>query len=227
MDNRPSGNIITEIPGFDLLTQEQIRAIRNSSFVVAYRTGEVIFKQDTPINYLMFLESGLIKISRDCRNKRSIITGLVTSGSYVSLISVFGKDIYQFNATVVEQARIVLTEISVIRKIVLENGEFSGFLLSQVSKEGLDLSGKLINQLQKQLPGRVAEMLLFFSEKIFKSDTFHLPLSRRELAEFTGTTKESMIRTLGEFRHDKIIMLDGKKVVIISPEIIQTLNRLG
>ncbi len=70
-------------------------------------------------------------------------------------------------------------------------------------------------------------MLLFFSRKIYNNQTFSLPFSRRELAEFTGTTKESMIRTLAEFRHDKIIRLDGKKVEIISPDIIHTLSRLG
>ena len=70
-------------------------------------------------------------------------------------------------------------------------------------------------------------MLLFFSENIYKSQSFTLPLSRRELAELTGTTKESMIRTLAEFRHDKIIKIDGKEVEIISPNIIRTLSRLG
>jgi len=110
---------------------------------------------------------------------------------------------------------------------MVENGEFASVLLRHASEEGLTITTKLMNQFQKQLPGRVAEMLLFFSEKIYHSTAFLLPLSRRELAEFTGTTKESMIRTLAEFRHDKIIKLDGKKVEITSPDIIHTLNRLG
>jgi CRP-like cAMP-binding protein len=118
-------------------------------------------------------------------------------------------------------AKVVLMDVSVIRKLIRGKWRFCQPIAKQTSQEGLNTITKLMSQFQKQLPGRVAEMLLFFSEKIYNSQTFNLPFSRRELAEFTGTTKESMIRTLSEFRHDKIIKLDGKRVEIISPEIIQ------
>jgi CRP-like cAMP-binding protein len=47
------------------------------------------------------------------------------------------------------------------------------------------------------------------------------------MAHFAGTTKESFIRTIGEFKNDRIINLDDRKVDIISIEIIKTLSRLG
>jgi len=68
---------------------------------------------------------------------------------------------------------------------------------------------------------------LYFSENIYQSETFLFPLTRRELAEFAGTTKESFIRTLTEFKNDKIIDLDGSKVTIRSMKIIKTLSELG
>lgn len=227
MKNKSAGKPVTEIPGFSMLTEEQNRLIQNVSYIVSYGAGELLFRQDTPVSHMMYVQSGLIKIFRESGNDRSIIFDLATSGSFISLLTVFGKELYHYNATAVEHSRVLLTEISVLRKLILENGEFASFLLKQTSQEGLNITTKLMNQFQKQLPGRVAEMLLFFSEKIYNSQKFSLPLSRRELAEFTGTTKESMIRTLAEFRHDKIITLDGKKVEIISPDIIHTLCRLG
>lgn len=227
MKNKSARKPITEIPGFSMLTKEQNQLIQSASYIVSYGAGEVLFRQDTPVSHIMYVQSGLIKIFRESGNDRSIIFDLATSGSFISLLTVFGKDLYQYNANAVEHSRVLLTEISVLRKLILENGEFASLLLKQTSQEGLNIATKLMNQFQKQLPGRVAEMLLFFSENIYRSKKFSLPLSRRELAEFTGTTKESMIRTLAEFRHDKIITLDGKKVEIISPDIIHTLCRLG
>jgi CRP-like cAMP-binding protein len=84
-----------------------------------------------------------------------------------------------------------------------------------------------MNQTHKQLPGRIADVLLYFSEVIYESDTFDFPLTRRELAELAGTTKESFIRTLTEFKNDKIIKLDGSHVEIISNDIVKTLCELG
>ncbi len=227
MKNKITGNPVTEIPAFSLLTEEQNRLIQNVSNIVLYGSGEMLFRQDRPVSHIMYVQSGLIKIFRESGNGRSVITDLATSGSFISLISVFGKELYHYSASAVEESRVLLTEISALRKLILENGEFAGLLLKQTGQECINTTTKLMNQFQKQLPGRVAEMLLFFSERIYGSQEFNLPLSRRELAEFTGTTKESMIRTLAEFRHDKIIKLDGKKVEIISPDIIHTLCRLG
>ncbi len=84
-----------------------------------------------------------------------------------------------------------------------------------------------MNQTQKQLPGKIADVLLYFSKEIYQSNKFTLPLTRRELAQFAGTTKESFIRTLTEFRNDKIIMLNGSEVEIISLDISNTLSEFG
>ncbi|MFO7923098.1 MAG: Crp/Fnr family transcriptional regulator [Bacteroidales bacterium] len=227
MENKSPIKLISELPCFRMLTEEQRQIVQNASYLVSFGAGEVLFRKDTPVSHVMYVQSGLIKIFKQSENGRSVIFDMVTPGSFIALLTVLDKDLYQYNAAVLEDAGIVMTEIRVLRKLILENGEFAGFLLRQTSQEGLNIMSKLMNQFQKQLPGRVAEMLLFFSETIYNSKTFSLPLSRRELAEFIGTTKESMIRTLAEFRHDKIIRLEGKKVEIISPDIIHTLSRLG
>lgn len=89
------------------------------------------------------------------------------------------------------------------------------------------LLDKVINVSQKQVPGRLADVLLFFSTQIYKKDTFTLPVSRMDLAELISSTKESISRTLTEFRNDKIIELEDKEVTIKSLELLQILSRLG
>ena len=86
---------------------------------------------------------------------------------------------------------------------------------------------RLIGQSQKQLPGRIADVILYFSDTIFQKEEFEFPFTRRELAELAGTTKESFIRTLSEFKNDKIISLEGSRVSINSMKIIRTLSELG
>jgi CRP/FNR family transcriptional regulator, polysaccharide utilization system transcription regulator len=225
--NKETGNLNTQLPCFSALTEEQNSRIQNASYSLTYGIGEVLFKQDAPVTHVMYVNSGLIKIYKVSANGRTVIFDLASSGTFITLLTVFGEHLYKCNAAAVEQANVVLMDVSVIRKLAGENGDFASQLLKKTSQEGLNTITKLMSQFQRQLPGRVAEMLLFFSEKIFNSQKFNLPFTRKELAEFTGTTKESMIRTLSEFRNDKIIKLEGKRVEIISPEIIQTLSRLG
>ncbi|MGC9342824.1 MAG: helix-turn-helix domain-containing protein [Bacteroidales bacterium] len=69
-------------------------------------------------------------------------------------------------------------------------------------------------------------MFCFISPKKY-SILRTLPFTRKELAEFSGTTKESFIRTLTEFKNDKIIEIDGASISIKSMDIIRTLSNLG
>ena len=100
-------------------------------------------------------------------------------------------------------------------------------LIRLVSREGLYMFEKLLRLSHKQLPGRIADVILYFSDIIHKNEEFDFPLTRRELAELAGTTKESFIRTLAEFKNDKIIELNGSHVKINSMKIVRTLSELG
>lgn len=86
---------------------------------------------------------------------------------------------------------------------------------------------KLLRLSHKQLPGRIADVILYFSDINHKNEEFDFPLTWRELAELAGTTKESFIRTLAEFKNDKIIELNGSHVKIKSMKIVRTLSELG
>lgn len=218
---------LENLPGFSKLNEQEAGFIGNSSNLVNYKKDDVIFKQNTRTSHIMFLFSGLVKIFKEGRNERSITLTIATEGSYIGLMSVFGSNIHEYSASSVEDTGIIFIDINVFREILHRNGQFAEEIIKVLSNDGLFIFEKLLNHSHKQLPGRIADVLLFFSEKIYSSHVFLLPLARRELAEIAGTTKESFIRTLTEFRNDRIIKLEGKKVEILSMDIVKTLSRLG
>jgi len=222
-----SGNGLEKFPGYNLLKDYESQMILNQSNIVRYKKGDVIFKQNTRTSHIMFILSGLVKIYKEARNDRSITLTIATEGNLIGLLSVFGGDIHEYSASSVEEAEIVFIDNSVFRQIIHENGQFAEVIIKTLSRDGLFIFEKLLNHSHKQLPGRIADVLLFFSEKIYHNHVFSFPLARRELAEIAGTTKESFIRTLTEFRNDKIVNLDGKRVEILSMDIVKTLSRLG
>jgi CRP-like cAMP-binding protein len=175
----------------------------------------------------MLMVSGLVKIYKEGRNERTVLLRMAGRGEYIGMLSVMGDQIHQYSAAAVEPSEICFIDINAFRNVLMENGKFSLQLMSMISQDGLFIFNRLINQTHKQLPGRIADVLLYFAEDIYSKDRFDFPLTRRELAELAGTTKESFIRTLTEFRNDKIINLDGSRVEIISMDIVKTLSELG
>jgi CRP-like cAMP-binding protein len=201
--------------------------VNEHSHVVNYNKKDIIFRQNTPISHIMFVKSGLVKIFKESRNKKIMILKLTKPGQYIGLISVFGEDIFQYSASAVDNTSITFVDGKVFKDIIRDNGSFALELMHQLSLDGLQIFDKLINLTQKQLPGRIAEIILYFSETIYGNTEFEFPLTRQELAELASTTKESFIRTLSEFKNDKIIELEGRKVIIKSHKIVKVLSELG
>lgn len=215
------------MPYAQLLSAEQVRLLQNNSNVVSYHKKDSVFRQGTRTSHIMLMVSGLVKIYKEGRVGRTVLLRLASPGEYIGMLSVIGDQIHQYSATAVEQSEICFIDINAFRNVLMENGKFSLQLMSLISQDGLFIFNRLINQTHKQLPGRVADVLLYFADDIYGQTRFSFPLTRRELAELAGTTKESFIRTLTEFKNDKIINLDGSQVEIISIDIVKTLSELG
>jgi len=216
-----------QIPFGQLLNEKERELLIENSSIVSFSKKDIIFRQNTRTSHIMIIISGMVKIYKEGRGPRQIILRLVLPGRYIGMLSVLGDQIHQFSASAIETSEISFIDIQAFRNILMENGRYGLRLLNIISQEGLYISKRLISQTHKQLPGRIADVLLYFSHDVYNSSKFTFPLTRRELAELAGTTKESFIRTLTEFKNDKIIRLNGSEVEIVSQDIINTLSEFG
>ncbi|MFO8234044.1 MAG: Crp/Fnr family transcriptional regulator [Bacteroidales bacterium] len=215
------------IPFQDLLTEDELRKIKDNSNIVTYNKHDVIFKQNTRTSHTMFVKRGLIKVYRENRNNKTKIIKITMAGQYLGLNSTLGENTFGYSAEALEKSEVLMIDSLIFEEVLQNNGRFTYNIMRYLSKDNLVLFQQIISQAQKQLPGRIADIILYFTEYIFNSQSFTFPLTRTELAELAGTTKESLIRTLTEFKNDKIIQLEGKKVKIISYDILKTLSRIG
>lgn len=215
------------IPQEACLLPEELDDLKANTQVVVFQKREVIFRQHTPTSHILYVKSGLVKIYKEGRNRRSFILKIASPGEFIGLMSVFGNSLNQFSASAIEPAEIGYIAKNNFNTIIKNNGDFANIVIRYLSEEGLFIFERLLGQSQKQLPGRIADVILYFSDTIFQKEEFEFPFTRRELAELAGTTKESFIRTLSEFKNDKIISLEGSKVSINSMKIIRTLSELG
>lgn len=215
------------IPKNDILTDLEIDQLKSNSKTILFKKKDVIFRQGTLTSHVMFLESGLIKLFKKWKNNKSIILKIASPGYFIGLVSIFGDSTFQYSATAIKDSNVYFIDISIFKSILENNGKYASYLLTEICRDNLGIFDRLSSQYNKQLPGKIADIILFFAESIYKSQTFEFPITRTELAELAGTTKESFIRTLAEFKNDKIIELDGKSVKIKSIDIIRTLSKIG
>ena len=206
--------------------QEKKELAENSS-LVNYNNKDILFKQKTRTSHVMYIVDGLVKIYKENVANRSVILKIISGGHFAGLDALYAEPVYQYSASSIGETTILIIDLGTFNNLLLANGRFAMDLIRMLSKESLYIFTRLNSQTHKQLPGRVADVLLYFSEEIYDAYEFEFPLPRHELAELAGTTKESFIRTINEFKHDKIIELDGRRVKIISLDIVRILSDLG
>jgi CRP/FNR family transcriptional regulator len=109
----------------------------------------------------------------------------------------------------------------------MKNGGFAMGLLTKISK----INDKIINQTldirQKNLVGRVAFVLLYFTKEIYNTRIFDLPVSRQEIADYIGMSTANVIRTLSDFKKEGIIKIFGKTIEVVDINKLEILSKRG
>lgn len=221
-------NTLTQPDAVDLGIWAKLKGyIETHGIRTYFEKGQVLFFQDTPVASFFFIHDGLIKLHKLQGRDRCSILKIEKADQFAGLSDCFNGKSHHFNATTITQSDVSILDAEMLIGFISSDSRLSETLMNILAQEALYFLERLNNRYHKQLPGRVADTLLYFMELFNEDDHFFLPLSRSELAQFAGTTKESFIRTLTEFRNDKIIQLDDREVKINSMEILQTLSRLG
>jgi CRP/FNR family transcriptional regulator len=183
-------------------------------------------EEGTEILEFNYLKSGLVKLYRSLNNSEQIIT-IARPFDFISLLSVFSNTRYKYSVRAIEDSVVCSINMAEVKNLVRTNGTFALELLEKMNKIADNIIIESLNIRNKHLRGRISHVLLYFAGYIYHNLEFELPVSRKEIAEYIGMTTENVIRTLSEFRKDKIIKINGKIIEIIDKEKLEQISQLG
>jgi len=180
--------------------------------------GTTFIKQGDKIKSFKYLKEGLIKLHRvdDAGNNQIISFG--TPMDFVSIHNIFAEDTYSYSVTALETSTVCIFSIDIIKELIKTNGKFAEILISTKSRASNRILSNSLDLISKSMYGKVASVILFFHKKIYFTMGFDLPISRKEIAEYTGLSIETVIRVISEFRRDGLIKVYGKRIEIIDKD---------
>ncbi len=181
---------------------------------VHFKKGEIIVRSGDEIKSMICIKEGLTKIYRSSRKHSDQIISITKPFEFTYLLSIFSDSHYNFNISAIENTTVCFISLENIKKMISENGSFAMSLLQKLSTATDNVIKNFTDINQKNLSGRVAYILLLFSDEIYKSPVFNLPVSRKEIAELIGMTTENVIRIMSEFRKEGIIRIRTREIEI-------------
>ena len=193
---------------------------------VKFVKGDSIIKQGTYSTNVAFLRKGLAKIHLTGPSSEQIIR-IAKAPAYLGLPTTFGDKINQYSVTAIAEAEVCFIDIDTFRDLLKVNDQFSYEIILDLCRNELESFRRCANRTQKQSRGNMADVILEFSDRIFETDTFLLPLNQSEMANMIDSSRESISRILSEFDRDGIIKMTGKQIEILNKKSLILISQNG
>lgn len=209
----------------NLLEDEDINAIQKNCLIINFKKGETICKQGTNVTHALYLAKGMVKLYIEGKN--DLILKIIKAGNYIDLQTLFGDLVYRYSVTSIEDTMVCMINSKFLLELFKKNNEYLFQVTKAISSSTNYVYKKISDISRKQLRGRIADALLYFSEEIYCSNKFRLGVTRREIAELSSMSMENAVRLLSEYRKQGIIILKGREIEILRPDILKKFSELA
>ncbi|MBI9065721.1 MAG: Crp/Fnr family transcriptional regulator [Salinivirgaceae bacterium] len=212
---------------FSSLTETEVDLLYKNSVKISFAKGEVICKQGGLASHVLYIESGLVKVFID-DGVSTLVLKILPSCNLLGLASVSDKNkTFQHSAMAYLDSEIRQIDITVFKQLLFQNHLFAKEIIDILIENSAQINGRFFSLTHKQSYGRLADILLCLAEKIFKTNEFDLNLTRKEIAELTGISAETVVRMLKKFKSENIIQITGKSLKIIDYTRLKRISETG
>jgi CRP/FNR family transcriptional regulator len=184
-----------------------------------FKKGQTIFFEgNTPLG-LYCVQSGAVKVYKTGSMGKDQIIRIAQPGDYLGYRALIAEEAYAHSAEALEDCAVCFIPRTVFFHTLDTEPAFSRSIMKSLCHD-LGVAGeRLMNMAQKSVRERVAETLLVLAEyfpvpQADGSTLIGVQLSRDDYANLAGTSTETTIRLLTEFREDGLIQQSGKKIIV-------------
>ncbi|HZX63199.1 MAG TPA: Crp/Fnr family transcriptional regulator [Bacteroidales bacterium] len=211
---------------FSTLSNTELELINNNRYEVSFKAGEIMFKQGTPSPHFLCLTTGMAKLYIEGYGK-NLILSLVKPVEYIFGPGIYVDNRHHYSASAVKDSTACLVDVNAFKQIMRSNPDFVDEFIHRISIMTIFNFEQFISLTQKQMNGRIADALFYLSDKIYGSNPFEMTISRQDLADLSGMSKESAIRILKEFKDEGILSVNGNILHILNPQQLKKISETG
>ncbi len=200
--------------------KEDLQTLISDRNINKYKKKQIIFSEGNRPSKLFFVQKGKVKTFKTNEDGKTLVVGLYNEGDFIGYIALLEEGNYKETAEAMED-----TELGIIPKedfdhLMNNNPAVARKFISMLAKNVSEMENQLLKIAYNSLRKKVADTLVTLRNKFHDS----IDLSRDNLASIAGTATESMIRTLAEFKHEKLIDIKSGSIIIRDEKKLENLH---
>jgi len=183
-----------------------------------YKKSEFIYFTNDTSDKVFFIHEGAVKIGSYTPDGNEIIKAILHPGEVFGELSVYGEEKRNDYAQAVEDTELCILDRKNVTSLMREVKGFQAFLNKLMGQRVIYTQKRLEGMLFKDARTRIAEYILEEAEKHGRHKSGRVTLknylTHQEIANFTGTSRQTVTTILNEFRDVGLIEFDRKKIII-------------
>ena len=213
---------------FKNLTREEADMINFEKEFRQFRRGDILYKEGSRISGFYCIHSGIIKVFKTGLDGKEQIIRFAKPGEIIAYRSVLSNEVACTSAKVIDDCQVCFIPSEILISLVKSNPTYALEILKLACHELGEANSFITDIAQKTVRERLAEILLLLLNDfgIDEQNYLKISLTREELANIVGTATESVIRLLSEFKTDKLIELNGRKIKILNQKGLEKISNV-
>lgn len=193
-----------------------------------YKKKQIIYSEGNHPNRLYYIIKGKVKVYKTNDDGKELVTELFNAGDFLGYIALLEGASYKDSAKTLEETELAVIPKEDFDELINKSPEIMKKFIQLLAKNISEKENLLIGIAYNSLRKKVAEALILLQSKFKKNkdEKFVINFNRESLAAIAGTAKESLIRTLGDFRNEQLLNInkDGSITILNLSKLEQMLN---
>jgi CheY-like chemotaxis protein/CRP-like cAMP-binding protein len=180
-----------------------------------YDKKQMLYQEGKRPRYLFYLMKGKVKGFRSHEDGKEYITNLYSDGDFIGYAALIEDVNYNDSASILEDSKIMQIPKEEFQQMIYGDISIASKFIHIITQNVKEKEERLLNLAYSSLRKRVARALVDIVEKFhLKEQKNPIEISREDIAQYVGTATESLIRTLSDFKAEKLIEIKSGKIIV-------------
>jgi CRP-like cAMP-binding protein len=213
---------------FKHLTPDETDKLNYEKDFRHYKRGDILYQEGNRISGFYCINSGIIKVFKTGFDGKEQIIRFAKKGDIIAYRSVLSNELACTSAKVIEDCQVCFIPSEILVSFIKTNPAYALELVKLACHELGEANSFITDIAQKTVRERLAEIILLLVNDfgMDEQNYLNISLTREELANIVGTATESVIRLLSEFKSDKLVELNGRKIKVINTKALEKISNL-
>lgn len=181
-----------------------------------FKKKQVVYSEGSKPYRMYYVKSGKVKTYKTNDDGKELVIGLYNEGDFFGFIAMLEGTQYKETAEALEAAELTVIPREDFERLVNNNREVMQKFIKLLANNVTEMEHQLLNLAYNSLRKKVADSLLALQKKYGADNKeYVIEISRENLANIAGTAKESVIRTLSDFKDEKLIDIQQGDIIIL------------